>query len=179
MRSNLDPFHVHTDLELLAALRTVHLGSLLEMGGNVLDEMNVAEQGGNFSLGQKQLLCMARAILRKAKVLVLDECTASVDHDTDAMIQDTVRHGLDGVTVICIAHRLHTVAFYDSVLVLDQGKVLEQGSPHALLQKPESNFLQLCQRTGPAACQEIMHIAEQAEALRRDKCQAQQLKLAT
>eukprot|EP01039_Chlorochromonas_danica_P005988 gene5988-6595_t len=129
-------------------------------GVNLLDSLQVAEKGSNFSLGQRQLLCMARAILRKAKVLVLDECTASVDHDTDAMIQETVRYGLPACTVICIAHRLHTVAYYDRILLLERGQVQEFGCPNDLLEDSQSAFHALCQASG--AFEDLKTIAVQA-----------------
>ena len=108
----------------------------------------VAAAGQNFSVGERQLLCMARALLRRAKVVVMDEATASVDPDTDSLIQETIRGmSLDGgyglsPTVICIAHRLETVIFYDKVLVLDSGQVAEYGSPAELL-AAEGSFYDL------------------------------------
>jgi len=98
----------------------------------------VADGGDNLSLGQRQLVCVARALLRSPKILLMDEATASVDAATDALIQQTVR-GFEG-TIICIAHRLNTILDYDKVLVLDRGKVAEQGSPQELLANPRSRF---------------------------------------
>jgi ABC-type multidrug transport system fused ATPase/permease subunit len=108
----------------------------------------VAEKGSNFSVGQRQLLCLARAILRKASILVLDECTASVDHETDALIQETIRTKLSNCTVICIAHRLNTIAYYDLVLVMDQGTVAEYSDPLSLMNQKDSIFRSMCVSSG-------------------------------
>jgi len=102
---------------------------------------DVAEGGDNFSAGQRQLICIARALLRKPKVLVLDEATASIDNETDAMIQRMVRHAFKDCTVLTIAHRLHTIVDSDKILVLDQGNLAEYDSPQALLAKPEGEGL--------------------------------------
>ncbi|CAM9283341.1 unnamed protein product [Heterosigma akashiwo] len=91
---------------------------------------------------------MARALLRRAPVLVMDEATANVDPETDAHIQDTMRQSFRDCTVLCIAHRLHTVIYYDRILVLEQGQVAEYGRPLDLLTQETSNFKSLCERTG-------------------------------
>ena len=99
-------------------------------------ETKISEGGKNLSQGQRQLLCLARALLRKSKILVMDEATASVDPKTDKEVQDTIRREFvdKGVSVITVAHRLETVLGYDKIAVLGDGKLLEYGSPRDLLQ---------------------------------------------
>ncbi|RYH20088.1 ATP-binding cassette domain-containing protein [archaeon] len=164
LRSNLDPFSQHSDQEIWQALRIARLEAHIRClgqqqeksifiplevtGEDVLDLVQVAEKGSNFSQGQRQLLCLARALLHSPSLLILDECTASVDAQTDALIQEAVRYGLPNSTVMCIAHRLQTVVYYDMILFLDAGEVREVGCPHALLQDESSAFFQLCQSSG-------------------------------
>ena len=115
-------------------------------------EAGVAEAGGNLSAGERQLLCMARALLRRASILVMDEATASVDHATDARIQQMVKTDLKGTcTVLTVAHRLNTVVFYDQVLLLDRGAVLEHGPPLELLGREHGAFRKLAEESGDLA----------------------------
>ncbi|KAF9897973.1 hypothetical protein BX616_004682, partial [Lobosporangium transversale] len=114
----------------------------------------VSEGGSNFSQGQRQLLCMARALLRNSKIIVMDEATASVDFATDKAIQSAIQQEFENSTVICIAHRLNTIILYDKVLVLDHGQVLEYDTPKKLLMedgtngKEKSQFREMCERSG-------------------------------
>ncbi|KAJ2705530.1 Transporter of the ATP-binding cassette (ABC) [Coemansia sp. IMI 203386] len=110
--------------------------------------MAVAENGSNFSQGQRQLIALARALVKRTKVIILDEATASVDFDTDARIQTTIRNEFADSTLLCIAHRLRTIVDYDKVLVLDQGKIVEYDTPYNLLSTPESQFNQMCLKSG-------------------------------
>ncbi|KAI7817497.1 P-loop containing nucleoside triphosphate hydrolase protein [Gamsiella multidivaricata] len=111
----------------------------------------VSEGGSNFSQGQRQLLCMARALLRNSKIIVMDEATASVDFATDKAIQSAIQQEFENSTVICIAHRLNTIILYDKVLVLDHGKVLEYDTPANLLDDSngrKTHFREMCERSG-------------------------------
>lgn len=132
VRENLDLFGVHSDEAVQKALDDAHLGGVvaaLPEGWNAM----VSEGGSNFSVGQRQLLCLARAILSNNKLLVLDEATASVDRRTDEMLQEALQESFRDGTIIAVAHRLETIIDYDLVLVLGHGRVLEWGSPAKLL----------------------------------------------
>eukprot|EP00607_Mallomonas_marina_P004012 CAMPEP_0182437920 /NCGR_PEP_ID=MMETSP1167-20130531/85373_1 /TAXON_ID=2988 /ORGANISM="Mallomonas Sp, Strain CCMP3275" /LENGTH=313 /DNA_ID=CAMNT_0024631011 /DNA_START=1226 /DNA_END=2164 /DNA_ORIENTATION=+ len=118
------------------------------MSSMKLEDKPVLSGGSNFSVGQRQLLCLARAAIRKTRVLVLDEATANVDPHTDELIQEAVQKQFQGVTVLSIAHRLRTVVACDLVLVLEDGQVQELDSPQKLLETPGSAFLAMCERTG-------------------------------
>ncbi|KAI8928078.1 hypothetical protein BC831DRAFT_548704 [Entophlyctis helioformis] len=125
----------------------------------------VSENGANFSQGQRQLLCLARALLRRTRVIFLDEATASVDNETDARIQNTIREEFVLGTVICIAHRLRTIIDYDKVLVLDKGYVSEYGSPIELIENSTvGTFRRMCEETGEY--EELVDLARRAEAQR-------------
>ncbi|XP_068157078.1 ATP-binding cassette sub-family C member 4 [Drosophila tropicalis] len=146
IRYNLDPFERYSDAELWKALEDV------ELRGSIpgLDFM-VTERGSNFSVGQRQLLCLARAILRNNKVLVLDEATANVDPQTDALIQRTIRVKFKQCTVLTVAHRLHTVMDSDRIIVMDAGYAVEFDVPHLLLKKPQGHLRQMVEATGAEA----------------------------
>uniref|UniRef100_A0A8D2LRY7 Multidrug resistance-associated protein 1 n=1 Tax=Varanus komodoensis TaxID=61221 RepID=A0A8D2LRY7_VARKO len=134
LRMNLDPFDQYSDEEVWRSLELSHLKSFVTTLPNKLNH-ECAEGGENLSVGQRQLVCLARALLRKSKILVLDEATAAVDLETDNLIQSTIRTQFEGCTVLTIAHRLNTVMDYARVIVLDRGGIVECGSPAALIQK--------------------------------------------
>ena len=144
MRDNLDPFHEHNAESLWECLDMVELKSFVEESHGGLD-MEIAAKGENLSVGQRQLTCLGRALLRKSKVLVLDEATASVDHKTDKLIQTTLSNAVkdNGSTIIAIAHRINTIIGYDYILVLDDGNVAEWGRPADLLKKAGGHLTSL------------------------------------
>lgn len=134
VRYNLDPFRTATNEELWEVLEKVQMHEVIAALPLGLEEP-VAEGGENFSQGQRQLLCIARALLRNPKVLVLDEATSSIDNTTDAAIQEMIRENFSGATVLTIAHRLNTIMDSDRILVLDDGRIAEYDSPSRLLDK--------------------------------------------
>jgi ATP-binding cassette subfamily C (CFTR/MRP) protein 1 len=147
VRFNIDPLGEHTDDAIWAALRKCHLDTaILALPGNL--EQVVAEGGESFSVGERQLMCFARAILRSTKILLLDEATASIDNDTDALIQRMMRVDFRDRTTITIAHRLHTILDSDRVLAMDGGRIAEFDAPKALLRKPGGAFKGLCDAAG-------------------------------
>uniref|UniRef100_A0A8U7N1E2 ATP binding cassette subfamily C member 2 n=1 Tax=Corvus moneduloides TaxID=1196302 RepID=A0A8U7N1E2_CORMO len=134
LRMNLDPFDQYSDEEVWKALELAHLKTYVQGLPEGLLHL-VSEGGENLSVGQRQLVCLARALLRKAKILILDEATAAVDLETDHLIQTTIRREFADCTVLTIAHRLHTIMDSNRVMVLQAGQIVEFDSPEALLMK--------------------------------------------
>jgi ABC-type multidrug transport system fused ATPase/permease subunit len=170
VRSNLDPFNEHNDLELWDALRQAHLVGEQPKGENESDtaaavaeataekstqtqgsriqlDSVVEEEGLNFSLGQRQLMALARALVRNSQIIVCDEATSSVDFETDRKIQRTMASGFKGKTLLCIAHRLRTIITYDRICVMDQGRISELDTPLSLWEKG-GVFRSMCDRSG-------------------------------
>ncbi|CAF4234850.1 unnamed protein product, partial [Rotaria sp. Silwood2] len=162
MRSNLDPFGFYSDVEIWNALEQVQLKKLVRDNmSNGLHSL-VSECGSNLSVGQKQLVCLARAILKKSKILVIDEATANVDHATDELIQRAIRDKFKECTVLTIAHRLRTVIDSDRIMVLSNGKLVEFDSPEILLSNTQSHFTSLVQQTGTIEAEYLRTVASLA-----------------
>ncbi|KAB0797841.1 hypothetical protein PPYR_08834 [Photinus pyralis] len=161
MRKNLDPFDEYSDEALWKALEDVELKSAiaeLNLGLNSV----VTEGGSNYSVGQRQLICLARAILRNNKVLILDEATANVDPQTDALIQKTIRKQFSQCTVLTIAHRLNTVMDSDKILVMDAGTAVQFDHPYTLLQNEKGIFYGMVLQTGPAMTETLTKVAKES-----------------
>ncbi|KAG0217774.1 Multidrug resistance-associated protein 1 [Mortierella sp. NVP41] len=161
IRSNLDPFGQYEDNAIWKALDAVHLGDKVKEMPLKLDSP-VIEHGKNFSLGQRQLICIARSLVIGSKIIVLDEATASIDMVTDRLLQETIKESFADCTVLTIAHRLNTIIESDKVLVMDGGVVAEFGEPHKLLQDPNGIFAELVSHAGEATSKKLAMIAEDA-----------------
>ena len=158
IKQNLDPFEEHSDSTLWNALERAQLKEAVESLPKMLDT-DVGEGGDAFSVGQRQLMCLARAVLRDAKLLVMDEGTASVDVETDAMVQTMIRDVFKDCTVFAIAHRLGTIIDYDQILVLGDGNVIEEGNPATLLDNPDGSLSSLVDGTGAASAAHLRSVA--------------------
>ncbi|KAF5764679.1 putative ABC-type xenobiotic transporter [Helianthus annuus] len=172
VRFNLDPFNEHNDPDLWESLERAHLKDVIRRNPLGL-YAEVSEAGENFSVGQRQLLSLSRALLRRSKILVLDEATAAVDVRTDALIQKTIREEFKSCTMIIIAHRLNTIIDCDRILLLDAGQVVEYEAPVKLLQDEHTLFSKMVQSTGAANAQYLRDLAfgaeeERAERVARD-----------
>ncbi|XP_049822913.1 ATP-binding cassette subfamily C member 4-like isoform X2 [Aethina tumida] len=167
LRYNLDPFKEYNDESIYNALVTVENKAALIKGIDCLKDI-MSEGGTNLSVGQRQLVCLARAILRKNKILIMDEVTANVDPQTDKFIQQTIRTKFHYCTVLTIAHRLHTIIDYDRVLVLDAGHLIEYDHPYILLQR-DGLFATMVKKTGPIMTDNLKKLAEQNYKLKQLK----------
>ncbi|XP_021196505.3 ATP-binding cassette sub-family C member 4 isoform X1 [Helicoverpa armigera] len=155
VRYNLDPFNNYDDEQLWQALEAVDLKAAVP----ALD-FKVSEGGSNFSLGQRQLVCLARAILRANRILVLDEATANVDPKTDEFIQRTIRTRFADCTVLTVAHRLNTIMDSDRVMVMDSGRLVEFDHPYLLLSNPEGHFTKMVKETSEKMSAQLFQIAK-------------------
>ncbi|XP_072883242.1 ATP-binding cassette sub-family C member 4 isoform X2 [Hemitrygon akajei] len=166
MRKNLDPFDEHADETLWNALEEVQLKEVVEELPNKL-MTELAEAGSNFSVGQRQLVCLARAVLRKSKILIIDEATANVDPRTDKLIQKTIREKFELCTVLTIAHRLNTIIDSDRILVLDQGRVAEYEEPYVLLENKDGFLYRMVQHLGKTEAIALTNIAKEVHLKRK------------
>ncbi|KAI3740119.1 hypothetical protein L2E82_30538 [Cichorium intybus] len=163
VRFNLDPFNEHSDADLWEALERSYLKNAIVRNALGLDA-EVSEGGENFSVGQRQLLSLARALLRKSKILVLDEATAAVDVRTDDLIQKTIRKEFKSCTMLIIAHRLNTIIDCNRILVLQSGQIVEYDSPERLISR-DGTFLKMVQSTGAANAQYLQDIVLAGEGI--------------
>ncbi|XP_071570690.1 ATP-binding cassette subfamily C member 4-like isoform X2 [Temnothorax nylanderi] len=165
LRYNLDPFSQYDDMKLWEVLRQAELN-------DVTFDQEIFYGGHNFSVGQRQLICLARAILRNNRLLVLDEATANIDLHTDALIQDTIRSNFKECTVITIAHRLNTVIDSDRIIVMENGSIVESGCPYELLHdKPNGYFSQMVKKTGTQMAQSLLEQARKACEKNNNHCE--------
>ncbi|KAL7505713.1 hypothetical protein ACHAXN_003140 [Cyclotella atomus] len=159
IRSYLDPFHVHSESEIMNALTLVKFPgadiSLEKLMTHVVDE-----GGSNLSAGEKQLLCLGRAMLANPRLLVLDEATSAVDRATDEFVQKMLRCQFPQTTLLTIAHRIETIIDYDKVIVMEKGKVAEIGSPQELLQDESGLFTKMVDATGPESAMSLKSLAK-------------------
>ena len=132
LKKNMDPFSQYTDQQLWTALEEVQLKTVVEDLPGQLN-FRLRESGTNLSVGERQLVCLARALVQRSKIIIMDEATANVDFKTDRLIQEVIRHKFKDSTVLTIAHRLNTIMDYDKVLVLDGGRVVEFDNPDVLI----------------------------------------------
>eukprot|EP00903_Cladosiphon_okamuranus_P012646 g11831.t1 len=163
MRENLDPFGRSDDVTIWAALEAARLAPYVSGLEGKLDA-EVSEGGENLSLGQRQLVCLARAVLRRNRILVMDEATANVDVDTDSLIQEAIRKEFSGCTVLTIAHRLNTIMDSDRILVMQDGRVGEFDTPANLVANPRSLLMGFIRQTGSGSSRRLVGIATNANA---------------
>ncbi|KAF8512318.1 hypothetical protein BU17DRAFT_77408 [Hysterangium stoloniferum] len=169
LRENLDPFSEHSDATLYDALRVAGLFSLQDENSDpssiTLDSV-ISGGGGNFSVGQRQILALARAVLRRSKLVILDEATSAIDYATDSVIQNMLKDVLKEASLIIVAHRLQTIMDADKIMVLDAGRMVEFDAPMNLLKKHGGHFKSLVDESGD---REILY-AMAEEASRRRHC---------
>ncbi|KAG5421468.1 YBT1 [Candida metapsilosis] len=163
IRSNLDPFEQYTDADIYAALKRVNLidpndlvptsssaTTFNEENQNKFHDLEnaITEGGGNLSQGERQLVCLARSLLKNPKIILLDEATSSIDYKSDSLIQKTIRDEFGSSTILTIAHRLRTIIDYDKILVMDAGQVVEYDNPYVLISNQDSLFYSMCENSG-------------------------------
>ena len=175
LRSNLDPMGLTSDAEMMKILTVFELEYILaenqnrekqsdsKNDGNQILDFRIEQRGSNLSLGQRQLICIARALVSHPKILLMDEATASIDQRTDMIIQKVIKYQLQGVTVVTIAHRLETIIQYDSILVLKDGRKVEEGSPQDLLAR-KGYFFDMVREAGEEQMKRMEYFSKNKEA---------------
>jgi len=159
VRSNLDPFNNYQDKDIWEAIELAMMKELIEGLQGKLEAV-VSSNGENFSVGQRQQFALARALLRRPKVMIMDEATSSIDNDTDSLIQRAIRIACKDTTVLTIAHRLNTIMDSDRVMVLDKGRIVEFDKPVNLLQNSKSHFTSMVEATGPVVSQQLRQMVK-------------------
>lgn len=146
LRDNLDPNNLFTDQQLWTSLEQVEM----KQNFNALSDQ-IVDGGLNFSIGQRQLVCLARAIIKRNKILILDEVTSNMDSKTDEVMQKIIKNNFSDYTIITIAHRLNTVIDSDKILVVDSGRIKQFGAPKLLLEDREGLFFKMVQGDGTSS----------------------------
>ncbi|XP_043334064.1 ATP-binding cassette sub-family C member 4-like isoform X7 [Cervus canadensis] len=164
MRKNLDPFDEHTNEELWDALEEVRLKEIIESLPDKMDT-ELVESGSNLSVGQRQLLCLARGILRKNQILIIDNATSHVDPRTDELIQKNIREKFSQCTVLTITHRLSTVIDSEWIMVWDSGRLDDYDEPYTMLQERDGLFYKMVQQLGEAEATALTERAKQVSLL--------------
>ena len=141
LKYNIDPLNTKEDKEIISLLKKIGF-TYTENDDEILNR-KIEQNGANLSVGEKQLICIARAIIRKTKIVVMDEATANIDVNTEAKIQKALQYALSDSTVITVAHRIKTIIDYDKILVLDNGNVVEFDTPQNLINNDKSLFFEL------------------------------------
>ncbi|XP_025017234.1 multidrug resistance-associated protein 4-like isoform X3 [Tetranychus urticae] len=168
IRSNLDPLTEYSDDFIWSTLKTVNLARTIECMPGGLDAI-VTQGGSNLSLGQRQLLCLIRALLQRNKIMILDEATSNMDHQTDTLIQETIRAEFKDCTVLTVAHRLNTIIDMDKILLIDAGQVLEYGEPYLLLKQETGHFKSLVSKTGSSYSNMLFKAAQKSYFIKHNK----------
>jgi ATP-binding cassette subfamily C (CFTR/MRP) protein 1 len=146
LRYNIDPLNRNTDSEILNVMRKIGFDYILKRSEQGLNQ-EIAEGGSNLSVGEKQLICITRAILRNTKIIVMDEATSSIDYKTEELIQKAINELLNNSTFITIAHRIKTIIHYDRIMVLDNGQIVNFDTPQNLLNDKKSLFYELYKKS--------------------------------
>ena len=141
LKYNIDPFSTVDNEEILTVLKKI--GFEYTESDDIILDRKIEQNGTNLSVGEKQLICICRAILRKTKIIVMDEATANIDMTTEEKIQKALEYALENSTVITVAHRIKTIIHYDKILVLNNGEIVEYDSPTNLIKNEKSLFYQL------------------------------------
>jgi ABC-type multidrug transport system fused ATPase/permease subunit len=142
LRFNIDPLNLSSDSDIIGVMSKISFDYIINNNPLGLNQI-IAEGGSNLSVGEKQLICITRAILRKSKIIVMDEATASIDYQTEEIIQKAINELLKTSTIITIAHRIKTIINYDRILILDKGNIVDFDNPQKLLQNKKGLFYEL------------------------------------